>query len=55
MEINIHGEKVPSGRITITFQEFNVEWSNGCKKKDYLFVGQIVTYSNVRFLNTTNF
>ena len=39
--------KVPSGKVTLTFQSFNVEWSSNCKKKDYLFVGQILTYSNV--------
>ena len=33
----------------MTISSFNVEWSSNCKLKDYLFVGQIITYSQVRF------
>jgi len=44
---------VPSGKVTLTFQSFNVEWSNNCRKKDYLFVGQILTYSNTYLCGNT--
>ena len=33
----------------MTISSFNLEWSSNCKLKDYLFVGQIITYSSVRF------
>jgi len=44
---------VPTGRVTVTFQFFNVEWSKKCKSKDYLFIGQIVTYSNTYLCGNT--
>ena len=41
--------------MTLTISSFNVEWSNNCKTNDYLFVGQIITYSQVRFVAVENF
>jgi len=44
---------VPTGRVTVTFQSFNVEWSKTCKTKDYLFIGQIITYSQTYLCGNT--
>ena len=43
--------------MTLTISSFNVEWSKTCKTNDYLFVGQIIKYSQMRFvaLETFNF
>ena len=29
------------GKLKLTFDKFNVEWSSSCKKKDYLYVGNV--------------
>ena len=34
-----------SGKLKLVIDKFNVQWSSTCKSKDYLFVGQIKTYT----------
>jgi len=33
------------GKVKLLFDKFNLEWSSSCKKKDYLFVGNITKYT----------
>merc|ERR1719189_1537526 len=35
------------GKLKLTFDKFNVEWSSSCKKKDYLYVGNVAKYNKL--------
>ena len=34
-----------TGKIKMVLDKFNIQWSNTCKSKDYLFVGNIAKYT----------
>jgi len=36
-----------SGKLKLVIDKFNIQWSSTCKTKDYLFVGQISSYTKV--------
>ena len=33
------------GKLKLTFDKFNTEWSSNCKKKDYLYVSPVSFHS----------
>jgi len=35
------------GKLKLTFDKFNTEWSSNCKKKDYLYVGNVAKYNKL--------
>jgi len=37
--------KTTTGKIKMVLDKFNIQWSNTCKAKDYLFVGSIAKYT----------
>ena len=39
------------GKLKLTFDKFNVEWSSSCKKKDYLYVGNVSFVNILQILN----
>ena len=39
--LKLHTFQATKGKLKLTFDKFNVEWSSSCKKKDYLYVGNV--------------
>jgi len=35
------------GKLKLTFDKFNTEWSSNCKKKDYLYVASVAKYNKL--------